>query len=374
MPSPTCRVLVRCVVILGVHVAAASPVSGQATQPPGGPPRWFKGNTHTHTLNSDGDSTPDDVVRWYREHGYQFLVLTDHNFVTSVDGLNALHGADERFLVIRGEEVTSRAGDKPVHVNGLDVDRRVGPQTGSSVAEVLQRAVDGIRSASGVPHVNHPNFGWALSGQDLQQVRNNRLFEIFNGHPQVNQEGGGNVPGLEEVWDRILSNGTLLYGIAVDDAHTFKQPGNPGVAGPGRGWVMVRAARLDAGALLAALESGSFYASTGVVLDDVQATSASLAVRVKVERDSKYRIRFIGRGGQVLHEAGDPTATYTFAGDEGYVRAKVLDSNGRVAWVQPVQVARKTALAATGLWTAVAAMSLLVLVRRRTNGRSLACW
>ena len=44
-------------------------------------------------------------MRWYREHGYQFLVLTDHNFVTSVDGLNALHGADEKFLVMKGEEV-----------------------------------------------------------------------------------------------------------------------------------------------------------------------------------------------------------------------------------------------------------------------------
>src|SRR5262245_1668071 len=31
---------------------------------------WYKGNTHTHTLNSDGDSTPDEVVRWYRSHGY----------------------------------------------------------------------------------------------------------------------------------------------------------------------------------------------------------------------------------------------------------------------------------------------------------------
>ncbi len=44
--------------------------------------RWYKGNTHTHTLNSDGDSTPDEVARWYREHGYQFLVLSDHNFLT----------------------------------------------------------------------------------------------------------------------------------------------------------------------------------------------------------------------------------------------------------------------------------------------------
>ena len=77
---------------------------------------------------------------------------------------------------------------------------------------------------------------------------------------------------MEEVWDAILSNGTLLYGIAVDDAHTFKQPGNPDVAGPGRGWVAVRAPRLEARALLDALERGDFYASNGVELTNYQAT------------------------------------------------------------------------------------------------------
>src|SRR6185503_5072902 len=76
--------------------------------------RWYKGNTHTHTLNSDGDSTPDDVAKWYREHGYRFVVLTDHNFLTGVDGLNALHGAFDQFLVIKGEEVTDRFVDKPI--------------------------------------------------------------------------------------------------------------------------------------------------------------------------------------------------------------------------------------------------------------------
>src|SRR5688500_5018019 len=90
--------------------------------------RWYKGNTHSHTLNSDGDSTPDEVVRWYREHGYRFLVLTDHNFLTSVDGLNALHGADEQFLVIKGEEVTDTFSGKSLHINGLDVSRTVPPQ------------------------------------------------------------------------------------------------------------------------------------------------------------------------------------------------------------------------------------------------------
>jgi predicted metal-dependent phosphoesterase TrpH len=129
----------------------------------GFPNRWFKGNTHTHTLNSDGDSTPDDVVRWYREHGYQFVVLTDHNFLTSVDGLNALHGASQRFLVVKGEELTDRADGKPLHINGLDVSREIPAQGGSTVVEVLQRSVDAIRGANGVPHINHPNFGWAIT-------------------------------------------------------------------------------------------------------------------------------------------------------------------------------------------------------------------
>src|SRR5678815_2717624 len=140
--------------------------------------RWYKGNTHTHTLNSDGDSTPDDVVRWYREHGYQFLVLTDHNFLTSVDGLNALHGASERFLVVKGEEVTDKFADFSLHINGLDVAREVAPQGGTSVADVLQRDVNAIRKEGGIPHINHPNYRWSITTDELRQIQNNKLFEI----------------------------------------------------------------------------------------------------------------------------------------------------------------------------------------------------
>jgi hypothetical protein len=321
--------------------------------------RWYKGNTHTHTINQGGDSTPDEVVRWYREHGYQFVVITDHNLLTKVDGLNAIYRMDEQFLVVQGEEVTSRAGDKPVHVNGLDVQQVVKAHEGGTVAETLQGNIDGIRAVSGVPHINHPNFGWGLTAHDLQQARNYRLFEIHNGHPTVNNAGGGGVPGLEEVWDRLLSAGKVVYGIAVDDAHVFKQPGNPAVSGPGRGWVTVRAPRLDARALMESLERGDFYASTGVVLDDVRATPKDLTVRVKVEGVTKHRIQFIGKGGAVLREAFEPTATYAFTGAEGYVRAKVIDSNGRMAWVQPVPVAAGGSTA----WIGQAIRSLLARVQ-----------
>ena len=34
---------------------------------------------HTHTLWSDGDDYPEMVVDWYKDHGYHFLSLSDHN-------------------------------------------------------------------------------------------------------------------------------------------------------------------------------------------------------------------------------------------------------------------------------------------------------
>lgn len=303
---------------------------------------WYKGNTHTHTLNSDGDSTPEDVVRWYREHEYNFLVLTDHNFLTNVEGLNTLHGALEQFVVIPGEEVTDRFGEKPIHINGLNIDQLVKPQGGSSVLDIIQNNVNAIREASGVPHINHPNFRWAITSNELKQVENDKLFEIFNGHPRVNNQGqgGGGLPGLEEIWDAILSSGKLIYGVAVDDAHIFKRPWDRDAARPGQGWVMVRSERLTAEAILEAMEDGEFYASTGVELEDYRLSPMSMTIVVKEEASAKYRTVFIGKEGQVLSESIVNPAIYRFRGDELYVRAKVFDSNGNVAWLQPVMVNR----------------------------------
>ena len=322
--------LILIVIVIGVFSARPK------TQGPGPQGVWFKGNLHTHTLNSDGDSTPDDVVRWYREHGYHFVTITDHNYLTSVDGLNALHGADDKFVVIKGEEVTDRFGDKPIHVNGLDPASFIKPPGGGSVVAMVQNMIDAIRAARGVPSVNHPNYGWAISPDELAQLQRTRLFEVFNGHPLVNNLGGGGVPGLEETWDRMLSSGKLLYGIAVDDAHYFKRPEDKTAPRPGFGWVHVRAARLEPRAIVEALERGEFYSSTGVEMQTIDVSASAMTITVREERSSKYRIQFIGRQGRVLSETTASPATYIFKGDEGYVRAKVIESNGKLAWIQPV--------------------------------------
>ena len=87
---------------------------------------WLKGNTHTHTTESDGDSPPEVVARWYRDHGYDFLVLSDHNVL--LDPLTLRHLVDSTFFLIPGEEVTSSFGSAPVHVNGLNLHELVEPR------------------------------------------------------------------------------------------------------------------------------------------------------------------------------------------------------------------------------------------------------
>ncbi len=315
------------------------PLGSSAADSPA--PRWYKGNTHTHTLNSDGDSTPHDVVTWYREHGYQFLVLSDHNYLTPIEGLAAVHGADEKFLLIRGEEVSDRFGEEPIHVNGLDLGTLVEPQGGASVYETIQRDVDAIAKAGGVPHVNHPSYSWAMTAAELVKVEGMRLFEIYNGHPLTNFSGGGGRPDLETIWDEILSSGKLLYGIAVDDAHDFKRIGDPDASTPGHGWIVVRAPKLATAEILGAMQKGDFYASTGVELSDLRADDTSIEISIRQEGDTLATTRFTGRDGALLLETGENPARYSVRGDEGYVRATVTDSNGRRAWIQPVMVAAK---------------------------------
>lgn len=298
--------------------------------------KWYKGNTHTHTSNSDGDSTPDEVVKWYRDAYYNFLFMTDHEHITAVDPLNTQFGKAGEFVVFSGQEVTDRFGGKPYHVNGLGLRKVVMPSRGEGVTMNYQKNIDAIRAAGGVPQLNHPNFGWAATSEDIMQLKNVFLLEIFNGHPLVNNFGGGGSPSVEAMWDAVLSSGMVMYGIAVDDVHSVKRLGDRAVPTPGHGWIMVRSNELTQAAILAALERGDFYASTGVELEDFVSNERSITVKIKQQRWSKYRVAFIGKGGRVLSETFANPAVYKIEGNEGYIRAKVYESNGKLAWTQPV--------------------------------------
>jgi len=298
-------------------------------------PRWYKGNLHTHTLNSDGDSTPHEVATWYREHGYHFLTLSDHNYLTDVTGLNAVHAAREKFLLIPGEELSDRYDGQPIHMNAYNLGRELQPRHGASVAATIQNNTDMIRQAMALPSLNHPNFHWSISKDDLLKVSNLGLFEVYNGHPTVNNTGGGGFQSLDEMWDTLLTAGKRMQGIAVDDAHHFKKMGQE-FSNPGRGWIQVRADELSAAAITAAIERGDFYASSGVVLNGVQTGGGEYRLDIKERPTEKFTTYFFGPEGKVLHKSYSLTPAYKMTGAEAYVRARVDSSFGSSAWTQPL--------------------------------------
>ena len=320
---------------LAAAFAAAWLLAPLARSLPTAEPRWFKGNLHTHTVNSDGDSAPDVVARWYKERDYSFLALTDHNYFTDPQGLNAFLGARDRFLLITGEEVTSRFQSKPVHVNAFGLRETLEPAFGPSLVETIQRNVEVIRRHGAVPSLNHPNYRWAVTPAELAQVRGLKLFEVYNGHPATNGLGGGGAPGLEETWDHVLTSGLRMWSIAVDDAHVFKEMA-PQHSNPGRGWIQVRARDLSEPALLQAIEAGDFYASTGVELADVTRAEGRLALEIEPRENVKYTVEFIGASGKKLSQSFETNAEYSLKPGEPYVRARVVDSDGWMAWTQPV--------------------------------------
>ncbi len=392
-------------------------------------PRWWKGNLHTHSLWSDGDDYPEMIAAWYREHDYHFLAFSEHNVMqegqrwivpkpklgggSALERYRARFGDDwvetrdvrgtnqvrlkplaeirtrfeepDRFLLIPASEITDRHLVSPVHLNAVNLRDLVPASGGSNVLDVLQRNVDAVlaqRTRTGqpmFPHVNHPNFGWGITAEELLQVRGVQFFEVYNGHPSVENDGDAIHASLDRMWDVALTwrLGILglpeVFGLAVDDSHHYHTHA-VGQSNSGRGWVTVRSPFLTPESIVRSLEVGDFYASSGVVLRDVRREGSTLRVEIAADPGVTYRTEFIGtrRGFDRHHEpfrtpAGDPvrvthrysddvgrvfatlegtSAAYALQGDELYVRARITSSRPKVngyrtneferAWVQPL--------------------------------------
>ncbi len=392
------------------------------------PARWWKGNLHTHSLWSDGDDYPEMIAAWYVEHGYHFLALSDHNVLADherwipietnkggavayekyvatfgtpwveqreTDGvrevrlkmLSEFRGKFEKpgqFLMIQAEEITDSFIKVPIHMGAINVREVIKPRGGNSIVETMENnlaAVAEQRARTGVPmfaHINHPNFRWALTAEEMAQVDRERFFEIYNGHPGTFTDGDALHASTDRIWDVILTarlgelGKSVVFGVGTDDSHNY-HTADPKKSLPGRGWVMVRADALTPEKLVAAMEAGDFYASSGVTLKDVRRDAKGLSVEIAAEPGVTYTTEFLGTRkdydpksdvvlgnagetvrttrrysadiGAVLAKAAGPTASYTFKGDELYVRARITSSKPKAipsaegeverAWTQP---------------------------------------
>ncbi|QDS97935.1 CehA/McbA family metallohydrolase domain-containing protein [Adhaeretor mobilis] len=289
------------------------------------------------------------------------------------------------YLLIQGEEISDHFEKLPIHMNVSNVAELIEPAGGRSVLEAMQanvRAAYEQRRATGQPmiiHLNHPNYGYAVTAEDLARVVGEQFFEVYNGHPGVNNSGDKQHANVERLWDIVLTlrldqlKLPLMYGLATDDGHEYHHVPSRR-SEPGRGWVMVLSEELTAETLIESLEAGRFYASSGVTLQRVETTEKTFAVEVDAVEGENYTIDFIGTRmgydaaskpvvdaeGKEIHathkysdEVGETLASiegtsaeYEFHGDEIYVRARVTSSklhsnpseigDFEQAWCQPV--------------------------------------
>jgi hypothetical protein len=352
---------------------------------------WFKGNTHSHskiTLGdySHGDSSPPEVVSWYRDHGYHFVSLTDHNRFETAADLVEDSSQGSGFLIIPGMEVTSdhrypgviQDEERKIHATGINLKASVEWDFDNpDKPRIIEQQVSRIKESGGLHILNHPNYQFQIELADVLAAKNVTHIELHNAHPRSNQNGHtGFRPAVEELWDQILSNGRLIYGIASDDAHDFSWYRGLfrrfGMATPGGAWVMVRSNSLDASNITNALERGDFYSSTGVYLKDISISETEYRVELDMERtrnevahswvrsaapivysdDSHFVIEFIGLNGQILSYAHNKeSASIILTESQTYVRARItyLDkiysptgadrARAYYAWTQPVMTA-----------------------------------
>jgi len=304
-----------------------------------------------------------------------------------------------RFLLIPAEEVTanwklpktetSPARSGPVHINVTNPREFIKPVENERASVIMQQTLDAVhaqREKTGqamVAHINHPNFRWGITPEELMELKGDLFFEVYNGHPGVENLGDSLHLSMDALWDAVLTRRIAelqlepMFGIAVDDSHAYHTM-ELGKSNPGRGWIMVRAHHLTAESIVHAMEAGDFYATSGVVLTDVTRAGSELALTIQAEPGVTYRTQFIGtrKGyptdseelspppgteaplrshphrrypaevGTVLSEVTGTQANYRLGGDELYVRAKIISSkpkkNGSVAgewetaWTQPL--------------------------------------
>lgn len=306
-----------------------------------------------HTGRSgDSDTPPEIALAWYARHGFDFVVMTDHNVAAPPPDTTAIAPG---LIVVQGMELTvnlRRCVPPPpagkaclLHTSALFLEgaaRHHVPRAseGEARVDLLARSVDETRAWGALSMLNHPNFHAAMDVDTVVALaaRGATLIEIANEAVDSENEGDATRPSTEALWDAALGRGARLFATATDDAHHYddaervRATGETAYVGD-RGFVMVRAER-SAASLRKAIERGDFYGSTGLVFTEVSLSPARLAIRAARD-DVTFEV--VATGGNVVHRASGAALDFAVPrAQRGYLRVRAIDNRGRRAFTQPV--------------------------------------
>lgn len=288
-----------------------------------GPGRFWRGNLHGHSTGSDGALPPEEVCARYAEAGYDFVAISDHFLarfdfpVTDTRGVRR-----DGFTTLLGAEVhapaTSHGDVWHIVATGLPPDFAA-TRDDETAVELARRCAD----AGAFVALAHPHWS-QLTPEDGLSIDAAHAVEVYNHKSAIEVDRGDGLVLL----DAMLHAGRRVFAIASDDSHWH-------VADAFAGWVMVRAAANEPGALLAALKRGAFYASQGPEIHHVSREGNELEVicspasSVILAGPLGWRQRQLGAGLTRVRLALDPALG-------GWRRLIVRDAFGRRAWSNPL--------------------------------------
>lgn len=313
---------------------------------------WYKGNLHSHTVNSDGKLTPREAVKLFKEHGYHFLCFSEHDLYT--DYREEFDCSD--FIILPGmeasavlyEEDGSGRRKKVHHIHGIlgteemiknaslplfrhgeahPVHKYSGQWDGAKAAQEL---ADEMKSRGMITTYNHPIWS-RVRAEEFVETEGIWALEIFN-YNTVNESGTGYD---ETYWDVMLREGRRILAFASDDNH------NEGLFDDAcGGYIVVKSENLTREEILNNMLSGNYYSSSGPEISDWGIRDGV----AYVDCSDVYRIDFIAGndvndGTSIVCDSYDETVRrgeYELKGHETYVRVKCTDKNGKTAWSNPI--------------------------------------
>lgn len=276
---------------------------------------WIKGCLHLHTTCSDGELTPTRIYDSYKDKGYDFIAITDHNVITNTD-----KKPEKNFLVIENSIEFHLTGSY-LHVLGINLK--------SDKIEKFkdhQQIIDFILKNDGIAIIAHPNWMWVPKFNEISRLKNFHGIEIFNSavkEPPINAYVGSSF-ALEK-WDYLLSQGYKIWGFAADDLHIPKEHLIF------NGWIMVNVKTLTKKDIVDSIKKGNFYCSTGVMLKDCYRDKNSYYVN----SDNGEEVVFIGENGKIIKVIDGKKGKIEINKKYKYIRCEVRSTEG-IAYTQPV--------------------------------------
>ena len=289
-----------------------------AKVPAAAEPGWLRGDFHCHTLFSDGDSWPAEVVAAAADIGLDFVAITDHNSARRPQFDCA---PDARPIVISGTETTTYGG----HWNAWGVDRWFEFRTPTT--EGTQAAFDDAVAAGALVSINHPK----PLGPDWEygDLSGNHAIEIWNG-----PWGALNAIALGN-WEERLKAGMRPVAIGGSDTHALKSPRDRlfhAHLGCPTTWVNVNGDASATGILNAVRRGGAFISASPdgpqlyferqrdvVRIHVVGAKRATLAVLSERWSEAAFSI-----------PENDWETQMPYPASANYLRAQVIDSSGNM--------------------------------------------